>query len=1550
MDKLDIIVPVRNEEKNVRLLVKRIHAALKSSEISYGLIFIDDNSEDKTVRILSRLQARYPIKIYSKIGKRGKAYSILEGAKYSTSENLAMLDADLQYPPEVIPEMFKLLDDHGVVIARRKTYKVPFIRKFLSKSFRLIFGKLLFNLDYDIQSGLKLFKREIIGHIKKEDVSAWTIDLPLLFTAKELGHKISEVSVDFFPRTAGSSNISLFSSILEIGSRALLLRIRKREVFQILPDNVQNMKGSGLIHKGNRFITHTNLDHKVSAFKTLNYWQKILIYFILTSFLFGIIVNIMLTLSITLAILSFIYFIDVLFNLYLILKSLHFPPEINLSDSDLESLEDKDLPVYSILCPLYREARVIPHFIESIQKLDYPKNKLDVQLLLEEDDSQTSDALKKLNLPSYVRINIVPHSLPKTKPKACNFGLNDAKGEYLVIYDAEDEPEPLQLKKAFLAFQKVKDDVVCLQAKLNYYNPNQNLLTRFFTAEYSLWFDVILPGLQTIETNIPLGGTSNHFKTKTLLSLKGWDPFNVTEDCDLGIRLFTRGKKTAIINSTTLEEANSNFKNWLRQRSRWIKGYMQTFLVHTRNPYKLFKQEGIHALIFQMTVGGKIAFLFINPILWAATIAYFTFYSIFGPTIESLYSPTVFYMALFSAVFGNFLYLYYYMIGCAKRGHYSVIKYVYFVPIYWLMGSISAFIALYQLIFKPHFWEKTIHGLNLDKKEDLITETVIELEKEKGFILPNFIKKRLGFELSKKHFIGAMFILGNVVGSFFNFLYSSYLGRVLSFEDFAIVGLINGLFSLFSIVFGALGTTVNYRAGYLMGKEGEIVANSFWRNTRRMAVNISIVLFALWIFLSPLLLSYFNLSNLTPLLLFSPILLVVLAAASDKGLLYSKLNFTVLSILTVAEPLLKLLIAAFLVLFGFGSLAYSAIPLSVVIVFFLGWAFVYKSKSKNSETEVKNFPSGFFSVSLISGLSSIIFLNLDVILAKHYLSPQDAGLYTLAALIGKMVFFFGSFASPFIVPLVSRNEGVNLDSKRVLNFSLLGTLALSLPPFLAIALFGNTLIPFLFGPKSIVTLPFLTLISFSMVCFTLSRVFTVYYLAKKYYSFAVSGLILGLLQIILFEFFHSSIWSFVYIMSSIWIINLAISIELHLFLKDVKIIENNVADLFGLFTKLRIFKANKKRRNLRVLIFNWRDTKHIWAGGAEVYIHELAKRWVAKGYQVTQFCGNDSKSPRNEVIDGVQIYRRGGFYMVYVWAFLYYCFKFKGKFDVVIDSENGIPFFTPLFAREKTLLLIHHIHQEVFLTDLKFPLSQIGKFLEGVLMPLIYKNTKIITVSPSSKKAIESLGLGKKEEISIISPGVDLGKFQTNIRKTSKPSLLYLGRLKPYKSLDRFINIMVKIKEQVPGVSLTIAGDGESRADLEALVQKLNLGRVVKFLGMVSDKTKVELFAKSWALVQPSRIEGWGITIIEANAAGTTVIASDVPGLRDSVNNPHSGLLVTWDNEEKWINATVSVLTDKKQRNHLEEVAKGWAKEFSWEVSAEKLSILIKENLKKGKN
>ena len=481
----------------------------------------------------------------------------------------------------------------------------------------------------------------------------------------------------------------------------------------IPPSNNRSMQGSGIFFKGRRFITHTTLNHENTAFFSLVLWQKLFLGTIVALMLYGLITSPIKTSVEIVAVLSTIYFFDVIFNLFLIVKSLRSTPEIKFTVEEISKLHDDELPVYTILCPLYKEAKVVPRFIKAIEKIDWPKEKLEVIILIEENDPQTKEALLNTYLPDNVGISVVPYSIPKTKPKACNWGLSLAQGDYLVIYDAEDEPEPLQLKKAYVAFNKVPSDVICLQSKLNYYNPHQNVLTRLFTAEYSLWFDIILTGLQKMNTVIPLGGTSNHFKRADLIKLEGWDAFNVTEDADLGIRLFKAGYKTAIIDSTTYEEANSELGNWVRQRSRWIKGYIQTYFVHMREPAKFFREYDLHALVFQLLMGGKIAFCIINPLLWLMTISYFALNGITAPIIETLYPSHIFYMALTSFVFGNFMFFYCHMIGCAKRSQWTLLKYLILVPFYWLLISAATLLAIYQFIVKPHFWEKTVHGLDL---------------------------------------------------------------------------------------------------------------------------------------------------------------------------------------------------------------------------------------------------------------------------------------------------------------------------------------------------------------------------------------------------------------------------------------------------------------------------------------------------------------------------------------------------------------------------------------------------------------------------------------------------------------------------------------------------------------------------------------------------------------------------------------------------------------------------------------------------------------------
>ena len=466
--------------------------------------------------------------------------------------------------------------------------------------------------------------------------------------------------------------------------------------------------------KGQEVVTFAPFQQKLSALQTTTPKQTPILWMIFAIYVLGLVLYGVKGLEVILALTNGFYLIDLLIYFLVFVHILDQSSEEQVEDAVIHMLAQADWPIYTILCPLYREAAVVPQFVKAMKALDYPVEKLQILFLTEEDDTLTRQAINALRLPSHFKIITVPDGQPRTKPRACNYGLLEARGSYVVIFDAEDIPDPLQLKKAVLAFANAGPKTACVQAKLNFYNAEQNMLTRWFTAEYSTWFDMTLPGLQMLNVPLPLGGTSNHFRTDVLRAVGAWDPFNVTEDCDLGLRLGRHGMKTVVLDSTTLEEANSQYKNWMRQRSRWIKGYMQTYLVYMRNPFEYFRKGQIREFLsLQFIIGGKTAILLINPLMWMLLLVYILFHTFVSGAYHTLYPMPVLYMGTLCLIFGNILYIYTHLIGCMKRGHYRLAKSTLLIPIYWAMASGAAYVALYQLVFKPHYWEKTVHGLHL---------------------------------------------------------------------------------------------------------------------------------------------------------------------------------------------------------------------------------------------------------------------------------------------------------------------------------------------------------------------------------------------------------------------------------------------------------------------------------------------------------------------------------------------------------------------------------------------------------------------------------------------------------------------------------------------------------------------------------------------------------------------------------------------------------------------------------------------------------------------
>lgn len=367
-------------------------------------------------------------------------------------------------------------------------------------------------------------------------------------------------------------------------------------------------------------------------------------------------------------------------------------------------------PSYTVMVPLFKEAHIVPDLIDAIGRLRYPHDRIEIFLVCEGDDHPTIAAAEGAErIDRRFRVIKVPPCEPRTKPKALNYALAFAKGSLCVIFDAEDRPDPDQLKLAAARFLDGPADLACLQARLNWYNRADNWLTRAFALEYALWFDYLLPGLERLGAPIPLGGTSNHFKTEALRACGAWDPFNVTEDADLGLRLMRRGGTVGTLDSTTLEEATNSAPAWIRQRSRWIKGYMQTWLVQMRDPGNLWRAGGVSGFVaFQLFVGGVVLTALINPILWLLTIAAAA--GSLGGGAAVLPDAALISGAA-GLLLGNALLIHLNMLCAIRRGWFELVPAALATPVYWVLISAAGYRALGQLIRNPFYWEKTDHGV-----------------------------------------------------------------------------------------------------------------------------------------------------------------------------------------------------------------------------------------------------------------------------------------------------------------------------------------------------------------------------------------------------------------------------------------------------------------------------------------------------------------------------------------------------------------------------------------------------------------------------------------------------------------------------------------------------------------------------------------------------------------------------------------------------------------------------------------------------------------------
>ena len=383
-------------------------------------------------------------------------------------------------------------------------------------------------------------------------------------------------------------------------------------------------------------------------------------------------------------------------------------PPLNRGTSVVAPAAGEDMPVYSVLVALYQEADIVADLIDALDRIVWSKAKLEIKLVCEEDDLPTLAALDEIRLPAHMEVVRVPVFGPRTKPKALAYALPLVSGDLVALYDAEDSPDPLQLVEAWQRFRSSGPELACVQAPLEIANRKDGAVAMMFAFEYAALFRGLLPWLAHRKLLLPLGGTSNHFRRSALDLVGGWDPFNVTEDADLGVRLARFGYRTETISRPTWEAAPEELSAWLPQRTRWFKGWLQTWLVHMRAPARLARELGPASfLIAQILFAGMVVSALAHPFLLLTAFVLAVEFAAERTMGISQSILLIIDVTNISCGYASFLLLGWQTLGKAERkGFWRIVG---FTPVYWLMMSVAAWRAVWQLRRRPHHWEKTPH-------------------------------------------------------------------------------------------------------------------------------------------------------------------------------------------------------------------------------------------------------------------------------------------------------------------------------------------------------------------------------------------------------------------------------------------------------------------------------------------------------------------------------------------------------------------------------------------------------------------------------------------------------------------------------------------------------------------------------------------------------------------------------------------------------------------------------------------------------------------------
>lgn len=798
----------------------------------------------------------------------------------------------------------------------------------------------------------------------------------------------------------------------------------------------------------------------------------------------------------------------------------------------------------------------------------------------------------------------------------------------------------------------------------------------------------------------------------------------------------------------------------------------------------------------------------------------------------------------------------------------------------------------------------------------------------------------------------------SMIANVLNWLFNLQLGRTLSREEFGLISVFVAFQYLIAVPASALSTTVTRFTAYYIGKGEREKHFYFFRQYWWLSWMLGLLFLGGFLVTQSILANFFGISEQFLLFIFAGIFIPLFLVSFEKGVLSGQLAFGFLGFLLIVESVTKLFFITFLKNLPISPLTLSilSLPISVFLVWFISLVITRSFHPMPVRKEIKKNTNlddtyRFLANSFFAGLGIVLIYNIDILLVKHFFSATEAGVYSTLSLLGKMLFFGAGSLIGLLVPLTARAQARNESGRKafLILFSIVSFVGIGI--WLTYLIVPEFIVKLLLTEKGLVVIPYLSKYSLGMLFLVLSYCFSSYSLARRNYLPSRLIILAAIIQAFLILFFHNSLDQVVNIVSTT-LFGLLISVVVaDLFNITPGAISNNFNSLLSLiFEKINF---SKEQTGKRILIFNWRDLKHVRSGGAEVYIEEISSRLVKHGYSVTLFTSNDGQNLKYEKVKGVNIIRKGGFVTVYFWAIVYYVLKLRKNFDLIIDSENGIPFFAPFFSRKPIILLVHHVHQDVFFQSLVPPFSWIANFLESFLMPKLYRNCQVVAVSNST--AEELAGQINVQQAVIISNGVDT-KIYKPTKKSIHPSICYVGRLKKYKSVDVLLYAFEKLLREYPKAKLVIAGDGDLKSSfisgegnyrqrLEDIAKDLGIINNVSFLGKVSESKKIGILGSSWIMVHPSSQEGWGITCLEANACKTPVLASNVAGLKDAVKEGHSGFLFDYGNYSELYRKMSDLIVDKTLRESLSNSARNWSELYSWDIQAQKYDYLIQEML-----